>query len=382
MQKTTMKILIFNWRDISSPFAGGAEVYLHQIARRLADNHEIVIYCGRYAGCLKDEHIEGIRVIRQGNRFSLYIWAFFDYLFKLRKERFDVIIDSINGFPFFTPLFIRRPKVTIIHHLVKRGIFFRELSLPLATIAWGAERMIPFVYHKTPVVTVSQSSMAELIDFGIPEHRIRAIPNAVDDTIKGAGPKTAIEKSENPSIIYLGRIKGYKQLDHLLRAFALVADRLPQAELTIAGRGDYSQLEKLVAELGLGPSVRLIGEVSEEEKIGLLKRAWLFATTSLKEGWGVSVLEANACYTPAIAYNVPGLRDAIKDTETGLLIPAGDIEKLGQAIISVLSNAEWIERLGLNAQHWASTFDWARSAENFLQVLKEVNSKKNSGEDL
>ncbi|MFC1999228.1 glycosyltransferase family 4 protein [Chloroflexota bacterium] len=359
-----MKILCFNWRDITHAMAGGAEVYLHEIAKRLTNEHEVVLFCGKYKGCKGRDEIDGIRIIRRGGSFSVYLHAIFSYLINLRKENYDVVVDSINGVPFFTPLFVRKPKVAIMHHLVKKEIFFRELPLPLAPVGWLAEKTIPFLYGKLPMVTVSDSSRQELIEFGIPEERIRIIYNAIDHTALGYGAK-----SPKPLIAYVGRIKQYKQVDHLLQAFEIVKKEIAEAELVIAGRGDYGELRKLV-KAQTDSCITLAGEVSEEEKVEILKKAWVFVTPSMKEGWGISVIEANACGTPAIAYDVPGLRDSIRDGETGLLVPQGDIEQLAKAIIELLTDSELRTRVGQNALGWSSCFSWDRSAEEFEQVLK------------
>ena len=362
-----MKILTLNWRDIRDPLAGGAEVYLHQIGKRLAIEHEVVFYCRRYQGSSERDEIDGIKIIRKGGSFSLYLYFFFDYLFRLRRERFDIVVDDINGVPFFTPLFIRKPKVAVMHHLVGREIFFKELPFPLAVVGWAAEQMIRWVYRRTPMIAVSDSTRDELIAFGIPEKGIRIVNNAIEHR-----EQQAIDKSAHPTFAYLGRIKEYKQLDHLIKALPVVLVGVPDAELIIAGRGDYSELSRLVGELNVSQSVRFMGEVSEEEKIEVLSRAWVFVTPSMKEGWGITVIEANDCGTPAIGYNVPGLRDSIQDGRTGLLVPQGDIDKLAEAIVRMLTDEELRNQLSRSALDWASGFTWDNSAGAFSRVLMET----------
>ncbi len=360
-----MRILCFNWRDITHPWGGGAEVFLHEITKRFVPEHEVVWFCGKYEGCREEDEIDGIRIIRRGERFSVYLHAMFNYLFRLRRQNFDIVIDSINGVPFFTPLFVRKPKVAIIHHLMKKDVFFRELPLPAAFVAWLAERMIPFLYRKVPVVTVSNSSRQEIAESGIPDEMLRIIHNAVEHEALGCGVKSA-----RPVIAYVGRIKRYKQVDHLLQAFELVREAMPEAELVVAGRGGQN-LKKLVGSNPNSNSITLAGEISEEEKAEILKRAWVFVSPSMKEGWGITVIEANACGTPAIGYNVPGLRDSIRDGETGLLVPHGDIEQLAKAIIAVLTDSELRARLSRNALEWSSRFSWDNSAEEFLEILEQ-----------
>jgi glycosyltransferase involved in cell wall biosynthesis len=285
----------------------------------------------------------------------------------MRKRNFDVVVDGINGVPFFTPLFVRKPKVAVMHHLVGREIFFKELPFPLAAVGWAAEQMIRWVYRRTPMIAVSNSTRDELIEFGIPGKRIRIVHNAIEHR-----ERQAIDKSTKPTFTYLGRIKEYKQLDHLIKALPRVIAEVPRAELIIAGRGDYSQLASLAGELNVSHSVRFMGEVSEEEKVEVLSRAWVFVTPSMKEGWGITVIEANDCGAPAIGYNVPGLRDSIQDGETGLLVPQGDIDKLAEAIVRMLTDEELRNKLSRSALDWASGFTWDNSAGAFFGVLREA----------
>lgn len=359
-----VRILLLNWRDIRDPLAGGAEAYLHQIGRRLSREHEVVFYCRRYKGSKASEEIDGIKIIRRGGSFSLYLHFFFDYLIRLRRERFDIIVDDINGVPFFTPLFVRRAKVAVMHHIVGKEIFFKELPLPLAIVGWIAESLIPLIYKRTMMIAVSPSTRDELVECGMPEERIRIVQNAIEHQ-----ESQSVDKAVEPTFTYLGRIKDYKQLDHLIKALVRVIKEVPQAELVIAGRGDYSELSRLAEDLNVSQSVRFMGEVSEEEKVQILGQAWVFVTPSMKEGWGITVIEANYCGTPAIAYNVPGLRDSIRDGETGLLVPAGDMDELAGAISKVLGDSELRERLSQNAVTWASSFNWDNSAKEFVKVI-------------
>ena len=365
-----MRILFFNWRDIRDPLAGGAEAYIHQIGKKLAEKSEVFLYCRRYEGSSHREVIDGITVVRRGGSFSVYLYAFFDYLFKLRKRDFDIVVDGINGVPFFTPLFVRKPKVAIMFHVVGKRIFFKELPFPLALVAWSAEKMIPLLYHRVPFVAISNSTREELIAFGIPQRRISLVYCGIECVMDEASGR--LGKYPNPSVVYMGRVKDYKQLDHLIEAFALVKKKMPQAELIVAGRGEYSGLARLAESLGVAQGIRFLGEISDDDKVRILKQAWVFVTPSMKEGWGITVIEANDCGTPAIAYNVPGLRDSVKDGDTGLLVPAGNIEELAKAILRVLGDSKLRAVLSRNAEEWASSFSWDSSAKEFEKVLEGV----------
>ena len=362
-----MRILIFNWRCWHHPLAGGAEKYLYEISKRLVKKgYKITWFVSRFCGAREKEFIDGIEVIRKGGKFSVYLYAFWHYLMHLRKKNFDLIIDDINGVPFFTPIYVWRHKIAIIHHLVKK-IFFRELPWHMALLGWISERLIPLIYFNTKFVTVSKSSEEEMKKFGI--KNIEIVPNGIDTKIYNANPNS---KNDIPVILFLGRLKKYKRIELLLRSFKIVSKKV-EAELWIAGRGDMKgELENLTKELEIQDRVKFFGFVSEKDKIELLKKAWVFVTTSEKEGWGITVIEANACGTPAIAFNVSGLRDSIKHGYSGLLVEDGNIEKLAEAIIDILSDSDLREELSRNAIEWAKRFSWDRSAEEFEKVIKNV----------
>jgi glycosyltransferase involved in cell wall biosynthesis len=369
-----LNILIFNWRDITHPQAGGAERYIHEIGKRLAKNHKVILWCGKYSGCKEVEEIDGIRIIRNGSKIrvsvfdpTIYVLAGLDYLSKLRKERFDVVIDSISGLPFFTPLFTKKPKIAILHHL-NRGIFFKEVSFLPALISYLGELAIPAFYRDVQFITVSESSRKELINLGISPTKISVVYNGVDSSLFSK----RYEKSSCPLIVYFGRLKRYKRVDLLIRAMKIVSKEVPDAKLVIAGSGDAeSELKALVDELDLKDSVLFRGYVDEDEKAELLGSAWVFVTPSSKEGWGITVIEANACGTPCIAYDVPGLRDSIRNGETGLLIKEdGDVEALAESIVKVLRDDSLRKNLSERALDWAKNFSWDKSAKKFIEVLE------------
>ena len=365
-----MKILIFNWRDITHPLAGGCEVNIHELGKRIVEKgNEVTLLCGEYEGCKKREVIDGIEIIRRGGKYTVYIYALLEYIQNLRKRNYDIIIDEINGFPFFTPLYTRKPIIAFIHHVTKK-IFFRELPFIFASIGYIAERLIPLFYRKAVFITVSNSSREEIKEIGIPEDKIKVVYNGISETYKPDWNK----KSSYPHILYLGRLKKYKQLDHLIKAMKIVKKEVKNAKLSIAGSGDAEEeLKKIVDEMGLNHHIEFHGYVEEKKKKDLLQSAWVFVTPSQKEGWGLTVIEANACGTPAIAYNVPGLRDSIRNRETGLLVANGDIHKLAEAIINVLKDEKLREKLSKNALNWSKNFSWDKSSERFLEILRKVS---------
>lgn len=351
-----MKILIFNWRCWKNPLAGGVEKYLYEISKRLVKKgYKITWFTSSFKGAKERELVEGIEIIRKGGRFSVYLHAFFEYLKELRKRKFDVVIDSINGVPFFTPLYIWKPKkIAIIHHIIGWKTFSKELKFYQAILAWIAEKLVPIIYFFIPFITVSESTKREL-----KVKNIAIVPNGVDEWLF----QNQIEKSHIPVVIYLGRWKKYKRLDLLLEAFKLVKKNIKNAELWLAGHGDWKP--------NYVEGLKIFGRVNEAKKKELLSKAWVFVIPSEKEGWGITVIEANACGTPAIGYNVPGLRDSIVHGKTGFLIKEdGNVKKLAEVIIKVLTDAKLREKLSKNAIEWAKQFSWDKSAERFEKIIK------------
>lgn len=360
-----MRILIFNWRDPRHPWAGGAEVFLHQVARRwVRRGHPVTWFCGRHERQPARDSLDGIQVIRQGGIFGVYLRAAQCYLRQLRGH-FDVILDSANGIPFFTPLFTKVPKLVMVHHVHGR-VFFRELPRHLAYLANFLERScMPWFYRRVPFVTVSDSSRKALVRLGIAPERISTLYNAVDHTRYRPGPK-----SETPLVVYLGRLRHYKSVDVALRALPAVLRTVPDLCFSIAGSGlAEPSLRTLTRDLGLTDNVRFHGYVSDAEKIRLLQRAHLAVNPSMKEGWGLTVLEANACGTPVVGADVPGLCDSIRHGETGLLVPYADPHALAVVLHELLTDHTRRKEMGRNALAWAARFHWDDTAERGLELL-------------
>ncbi len=364
-----MRILALNWRDLSHPLGGGAEVYIHELAKRwIAWGHAVTLLCGAYPGCTQEEIKDGLRIVRRGGRLTVYGRAGFEYLIRLSRDC-DVLLDIENGIPFFAPLYARKPTVVVVHHVHKEQ-FFVEAGFPLNWIAYVFEtKVMPMVYRRCVFITGTQSTREGLIKLGILAPRITVIPYGLDHALyRPSGDKAPV-----PTILYLGRLKRYKRVDLVLRALPKILETCPDASLWIVGRGDTrAALERLAGELGLSRRVTLWGFVSEQEKARLLQQAWVFVYPSMNEGWGLSVLEANACGTPAVVFDVPGLRDAVLNEQTGLVVRDGDVAGLSHMIGLILRDASLRDRLRQNAIAWSQRFDWDTSARSILALLEEV----------
>lgn len=361
------RILIFNWRDTKHLYAGGAEEYIHELAKRWVKEGNIVnIFCGNDGNSPRNETIDGVRIIRRGGFYFVYVWAFIYYILRFRG-RFDIIIDSQNGVPFFTPLFVKEKNFCLMFH-VHQKVFQKSLSKPLAIIASLIEkRFMPWTYRKTNFITISESSKKDMIKLGIAEDRISVVFPGVD--LKKLKPA---EKSEKPTVLYLGRLKEYKSVDLFIKSAKKVVSKIPNAQFIIAGDGEERiNLVRLSRRLGLRNKVKFLGKVTEEEKVQLYQKAWVFVNPSYMEGWGMTSIEANACGTPVIASDVPGLRDSVNNPETGYLVKYGDTKDFAKKIIDLLTDNKKREYMSKMSIQWAKSFDWKASAGKSLNLIYE-----------
>lgn len=360
------RILIFNWRDTRHKFAGGAEVYIHELARRWVKmGYSVTQFCGNDGKSLNNELIDGVQIIRRGGFYVVYFWAFVYYVFRLRGK-YDVIIDTENGIPFFTPLYAKESIYCLMFH-VHQEVFRKTLSKPLALFACILEnRVMPWVYRNTKFITISESSKQEIADLDLGKIGIEIIHPGVDLRTY----KPTDQKNSNPLIVYIGRLQIYKSVDVLIRCAQNIFSSVPRAEIIIAGAGEEKgKLEKLVESLGLKEKIRFVGKVSEEMKIQLYQQAWVAVNPSLKEGWGITTIEANACGTPVVASDVPGLRDSVRNPSTGFLAQYGSEGDFSNKIIRILKDADLRKNMEEKSVKWAEEFDWQKSAEKTLGVI-------------
>jgi len=375
-----LKIVLFNWRSVLNLNAGGAEIHLYEIFNRIADENQIclVASCDNMQITSQELRVGKLDVVHVTNHEFLYPVFLMKFLPKFLTGKFDVIVEDISKVPIFWPLLISKllstPFIIIIHHVHGKTLF-KELPPILAHIVYVYELLMLklYAFFKPYVVTVSESTKRELKIIGFQEGKIWIIYNAADQSPIA----TSNVASSEPLIVYVGRVKKYKRLDHLLKA---VKD-VPNAKLIIAGKGDsdvYNNLRTLARELRLDSRVELVGEVSEEEKRSILQRAWIYVATSMKEGFGISVLEAQAFGVPVVAYDVPGLNESVKNLRSGILVRDGDIACLAKTIKLLISDRVLREKLSRGARCYAGSFSWDRSAHQFSLLLKKIAEISNT----
>ncbi len=369
MTVDSLRILVVNWQDRHNPNAGGAEEHLHQVFGRLAARgHRVTLLCSGWRGARPELEVDGIRVLRAGGRYTFNIAGPLGYGRRLADERFDVVVEDLNKVPMLSTRWVESPaRLLLVHHLFG-ATAFREVNPALASATWLFERIIPAVYRGIDCVAVSDSTRDDLVRRGLEPDSISVIRNGVD--LDGLGP--AAERFPDPTVVFLGRLKRYKRVDLVLQAVARLRDRGMDVRMVVAGRGDARDaLERTVRGLGIEDRVRFAGFVPDKEKRELLSRSWVHALTSPKEGWGIASIEASACGTATVASNSPGLRETVRDGETGVLVPHGDVEALAAALARVMDPSTR-DRMGVAARRMTRQYTWEAVATAFEDLLRRL----------
>jgi len=363
-----LKILWFNWRCRLNPEMGGAEVFTHENARRwVKAGHEVTLFTSEFPKCKREEVVDGVRVIRSGGKYSVYWRARKYYQKYFSKEGYAVIIDEINTRPFLTPKFVNNgEKIVALIHQLAREYWFYETPFPVSYIGYYfLEKRWLGNYVDVPTVTVSESTRQDLLGLGFKE--VFVVPEGLNFT-----PLDEVSEKEGfPVIVYVGRLKRAKRPDHAVKALKIVRERIPRVELWVIGDGYFRKdLERMAFD-----GVRFFGSLLDAERRELVRRAWVLVNPSVREGFGLNVVEANALGTPCVAYDVAGLRDSVKNGETGLLAEPGCVEDLADKIVIVLKDSALREELSRNALEQSRKFDWNKSAKEFEEVFRALGDR-------
>jgi glycosyltransferase involved in cell wall biosynthesis len=364
-------VLVLNWRDTAHPEGGGSEVYVEQLADGLAaQGRAVTVVCARYPGAPDREHRpSGAQIIRLGGRFTVYPRAAAAYL-RGRLGVPQTVIEVQNGVPFLARIWARRSYVIVLVHHVHREQWHVVLPAPLAGVGWWVEsRLAPRVNRRTPYVAVSQSTRDELGRLGVPREHITVVPNG---TPPSDGPATA--RSRTPRLLVVGRLVPHKRVEIAIDALAELVPEFPDLTLDVAGRGWWDeQLRNYAQARGMAGRIRFHGYVDEPTKARLYQAAWVSLIPSLKEGWGLTVMEAGTRGTPSVGFRAAGgLVESVHDGQTGLL--ADDPAMFTAHVARLLRDSDLRERLGAAACAYARTFTWAETVHGFSGVLDRVAS--------
>jgi len=361
-----VRVLWLAHRDPENPRAGGAEKPIHEVGRRLASRgHEVVLVTAGWRGSRPRTVLDGIEVRRYPGNLGVHLAL----PPALMREEFDAAIcDLGHAVPWpSAPLLMRGRCAVFFRHLHARTLW-GQVNPVLAAALSIVERAYPLIYRNEPFVTESRSSRDDLIRLGVDPRRIILVPPGVDHDLFRPGPKTPF-----PSIVYFGGMRRYKRPRDALLAFALVRREIPDARLYVVGEGpELPGLRELAEGLGIGGSAEFTGRLDYGELAGLVSSAWLNVHTSVAEGWGYSITEAAAAGTPTVAYDVPGVSDAVEEGRNGIRVRDGDVMALAEAALRILRDPdEWWRSSG----EVAARYSWERTTDMWEGVLRHIHGR-------
>jgi glycosyltransferase involved in cell wall biosynthesis len=364
-----MRILMFSWKDIKNPAAGGAEVMTWEILKAMVSaGHKVCLFTSRYTQDSNDhEKVDGVEVYRAGGRFGVYFWAVLYYL-RFFRGRFDVIVDQVNTVPFFTPLYVTEKKIAFVPQLA-RELWFYETRFPISIVGYLLEPIFLFLYSKTLTITISRSSEIDLNRNGV--RNVKVVPVVSNITPLSVLPALS---DDILSVGFVGRmVRGKRALD-VLDAFSIIRKEIKVAKLFLLGRGTKQYLklvEEKINDLGLNGSVKVLSNVSDGERDSVVSRLRVLLVTSVKEGWGLVVTEANSFGVPAVVYNVDGLRDSVKNGVTGIVCQNNTPADLARNVIKIYKDAVLYECLRRNAWEDSKKFTLEKTVGEFISTVVE-----------
>jgi len=364
------KILWLSWKDNSHPQAGGAEVVKEQLAKRLISNgYNLIILTSAFKGAIPKEYRHGYQLIRMGGRWTVY-WLVYRYYKKHLQGWADLVIDEMNTIPFFVKYYVKEKNILFVHQLA-RQIWFYQIWFPLSIIGYLLEPMYLFLLNDMAVVTVSESTRKDLTKFGFKSDSIQIISEGID--IEPVNDLSLIRKYDQPTLLALGSVRAMKRTQHIVMAFERT--KINDLQLIVAGdtsseygRNTLSMIEKSHKR----DKIKCLGYITQAQKQELLRRSHLVLVTSIKEGWGLIVTEANSQGTPAIVYNVDGLRDSTIDNETGIITNTNTPDALAESIFNLLKNKQQYNKLCKSGWSFSKKVTFDRSYSDFKRVIDNI----------
>lgn len=369
-----MKVLFLNWRDLKNPQSGGAEIITHELAKALVETkHDVYFFTAKFEGCKNFEKIDGIKIFRSGSKFTVPWHA---YKFYRAKKYFDLVIDECNTNQFFTPLYVPKKKRIFYINQLTRKIWFYQLAFPLNVLGYLLEPLFLFLQRQSYTITISKSTKEHLVKFGFNPKKISVIPVGIDFK-----PDVALlpldNKKKGLSLIFVGRLVEYKRVHDVIKVVYFITKALPKLRVTleIVGKGEkkyVTKLRRITTELGLSKRIRFYGHISFHERNKMMRQSFLILATSLLEGWGLIVSEANALGTPACVYNVGGLRDSTKHNFTGIVTEKNTPKELAKEIIRLYNDKQLYMSLRYNAWKFSKTLTFDKMKLKFLEIANKI----------
>jgi glycosyltransferase involved in cell wall biosynthesis len=370
------RIHFLAWRDLDDPEAGGSEVHAHEIARRWARAGIDITFRTSYApGQAQVAWRDGYRVIRRAGRYAVFPRAAFSEATGRHGPR-DALVEIWNGMPFFSPLWAKGPSITFLHH-VHAEMWDMTLPPHLAWVGRTLEsRLAPPLYRRERIVTLSDSSREELVDdLHFPADRVSVVEPGIDARFSPG--RDAHGRDVDPLVVAVGRLVPVKRFDRLIDTLVGLKARHPRLRAVIVGEGyERAALESQLASHAADEWIELPGRIDDADLVALYRRAWVVASASAREGWGMTLTEAAACGTPAVVTDIAGHRDAVEDGVTGIL--AADATALDHGLDRVLSDAALRDRMSASAAERASRYTWDATARRVLEVLADEAGRVHS----
>lgn len=329
--------------------------------------HNVTWLTAGYSGAARESTIEGVRIVRRAGSFTVYLYAWV-YLI-LNARLVDVVVDQVHGIPFFSPLFTRKPVVVFIHEIAGE-IWDVMFPFPINRIGKFLERWYFQLYRRCLFWTIAPSTLEELVARGIPRKNCVAIPNPLivsDRKLLKARPKEAA-----PTYVFISRVVRMKGIEEVIKAFSFILQAQPDAQLWIIGGGETGyivELRRMMGEYHIADHVTLYGRLLEEKKFERLSRAHILLHASVKEGWGLVVLEAAAVGTPAVVYNVSGLKDVVKDGKTGIVIRDNSPAEMAREAVKLQQDSVRYGSYQKNAKAWVDSLKWHDVVKKSLKIL-------------
>lgn len=374
-----MNILVFSWRDPKHPLAGGAEQSMHEHMKGwVRAGHNVTLFVSKTGTMTSGENLDGVDIVRKGYQYlGVQIAGFFYYL--KNRDKFDFVVDQFHGVPFFTPLYVTKPKLAVLQEVAKEVWFKNPLPFPInlfiALIGYVTEPFIFLFYRNTQFMVGSNSAKEDLIKFGIPNVNIAIVPHGII-----LPNKIPDHRSSNPKIItFFGRMTADKGVMDALKVFSIlnkVGDYKFYIAGTVENRDYLKMLIKTSKEMGLTGKLTFWERPTDKEKFNLFAKTFLFINPSIREGWGLVNIEANVVGTPVIAYPSPGLVDSVRNGVSGILTKTSTPEAIVREIEMLLKDKVTYTRLSQDAKKWTSSFSYTKSSEISLKLINEIAKKR------
>lgn len=364
LDRNVRRVHVLAWRDLADPEAGGSEIHADAFMSRWQEAGLSILHrTSRAHGLPGSDSRHGYDVVRRGGRFSVFPRTMVSEMTR-RMGPFDALVEIWNGVPWMSPIWCRRPRILVYHHV--HGPMWNQIfPAPIAAIGRLVEtRLAPPFYRGTPTVTLSADSYAEMVHLGWNPRQLSVAPAGVDPAFSPGGARTA-----EPSVVAVGRLAPVKRFDLLVQQFVRTRERVPTATLTIVGEGpERPRLEAAIDQYGAREWIRLAGRVSQEELLQLYRQSWLITSASLTEGWGLTLTEAAGCATPAVVSDVPGHRSSVLNGRTGHLVAVGE---LGVGLAELLTDGPRRLAMGRAAHDWARSLSWDLLARQVMFPLNQ-----------